>query len=285
MAGLGRILQQQRLSQGLSLEEAERATHISRRYLQALEEEEFTVFSSPVFAKGFLRNYSQYLGLDPTQVLTLWPESGEAPPVAQPAETARTDFERRSGPIRDRTPYRRALPSSDAPSPLSRRRVGHVETTPMGGVVALVGAIVVGLVVIAFAASRLAGNGRNVQVPSSGSVPAATAVGGARPQSSPTAPPRRAGAMPDLKGKDAAAAIQQLIGSGVNPLVITVAPARNQRPGVVTNQDPAAGATLNTNSPVTVVITGAAPASTVAPATIAPRASTSPRPAATPRVP
>ncbi len=285
MADLGRILQQQRASQGLSLEEAERATHISRRYLQALEAEDFSAFSSPVFAKGFLRNYSQYLGLDPTQVMTLWPDSDEPAPVSQPPETARAEFERRARPIRERTPYRRTLSAGDAPGPLTRRRLGQVETTPMGGVLALVAAIVVGLVVIAFAASRLAGG---KSVPSSGSrtIPSGTAAAGgaAQPRGTATQAPRRAGSMPDLKGKDTASAIKQLQSVGVNPLVISVAPTRDQRPGIVTNQDPSPGTAISTGSAVTLVVSGSVAAPT-APANVAPRPSASPARSSTPRVP
>lgn len=286
MADLGRILQQQRASQGLSLEEAERATHISRRYLQALESEDFSAFSSPVFAKGFLRNYSQYLGLDPTQVMTLWPDTDEPAAVPQPPETARAEFERRARPIRERTPYRRTLSTGDAPGPLTRRRLGQVETTPMGGVLALVAAIVVGLVVIAFAASRLAGS-RSVPATGSTTVPSGTAAssGGGQPRATATLAPRRAGSMPDLRGKDTATAIRQLQGAGVNPLVITVPVGRNQRAGVVTNQDPSPGTTITTNSAVTLVVSSGAAAAPSAPATIGPRPSATAARTSTPRVP
>src|SRR3970040_2385807 len=65
MSELGSWLIRPREARGLTLEDAERDTRISRRYLQALEAEQFDVIPAPVYARGFLRSYSQYLRLDP----------------------------------------------------------------------------------------------------------------------------------------------------------------------------------------------------------------------------
>lgn len=73
MGELGSRLRRAREARGLTLEDAERDTRISRRYLQALENEEFDVIPAPVYARGFLRSYSQYLGLDPQEMLALFP--------------------------------------------------------------------------------------------------------------------------------------------------------------------------------------------------------------------
>src|SRR3972149_4671193 len=73
MSELGSRLVRARESRGLTLEDAERDTRISRRYLQALESEQYEVIPAPVYARGFLRSYSQYLGLDPQEMLTLFP--------------------------------------------------------------------------------------------------------------------------------------------------------------------------------------------------------------------
>jgi cytoskeletal protein RodZ len=81
MAELGRLLTQARQSRGLTLEAAERDTRIARRYLEALEREDFGALPAQVFARGFLRSYSQYLGLDPAQVLPLMPREGPEPRI------------------------------------------------------------------------------------------------------------------------------------------------------------------------------------------------------------
>jgi beta-lactam-binding protein with PASTA domain len=91
--------------------------------------------------------------------------------------------------------------------------------------------------------------------------------------------------MQDLRGKDTATAIQILQQAGINPLVISVPPARNQKAGVVIKQDPSPGAALNTNSAVTLVVTSGVAAAPTAPATIAPRPAVSPTRSPTPRVP
>ena len=78
MSELGSLLVRAREARGLTLEDAERDTRISRRYLQALETEQFEVIPAPVYARGFLRSYSQYLGLDPQETLGLFPREDDA---------------------------------------------------------------------------------------------------------------------------------------------------------------------------------------------------------------
>ena len=77
MGELGSLLTRAREARGLTLEDAERDTRISRRYLHALESEQFEVIPAPVYARGFLRSYSQYLGLDPQEMLMLFPREDD----------------------------------------------------------------------------------------------------------------------------------------------------------------------------------------------------------------
>ena len=51
----------------------ERDTHVSKRYLHALEMEDFAIFPAPVYARGFLRTYSRYLGLNPEELIRVFP--------------------------------------------------------------------------------------------------------------------------------------------------------------------------------------------------------------------
>ena len=73
MAELGNTLSRARRARGITLEDAERDTHVSKRYLQALESEEFSSFPAPVYARGFLRTYSRYLGLNPDELIRVFP--------------------------------------------------------------------------------------------------------------------------------------------------------------------------------------------------------------------
>lgn len=63
-AEFGRWLRQQREVRDIELDEVARATRVSFRYLQALEEGRFELLPAPVFARGFLREYARYVGLD-----------------------------------------------------------------------------------------------------------------------------------------------------------------------------------------------------------------------------
>jgi cytoskeletal protein RodZ len=66
---LGEWLRQRREELGISLEQAEANTRIRLHYLEALESEEFDALPDPVVGRGFLRNYSAYLGLDPKEAV------------------------------------------------------------------------------------------------------------------------------------------------------------------------------------------------------------------------
>jgi cytoskeletal protein RodZ len=60
----------------------ERDTKIRTKYLAALEDGDFTDLPGDVYARGFLRNYSTYLGLDPDEMEDEWrEEAGQAAPV------------------------------------------------------------------------------------------------------------------------------------------------------------------------------------------------------------
>jgi cytoskeletal protein RodZ len=76
MAVLGKILSETRISRGLTLDDIERETRIARRYLEALERDEFDTLPAPVYCRAFLRTYAQFLGIDPKEVLRFYPEKG-----------------------------------------------------------------------------------------------------------------------------------------------------------------------------------------------------------------
>ena len=75
MGELGNTLSRARRARAITLEDVERDTHVSRRYLQALENEDFAAFPAPVYARGFLRTYARYLGLNPEELLRVFPSA------------------------------------------------------------------------------------------------------------------------------------------------------------------------------------------------------------------
>ena len=63
-AKIGPVLEKARKEKGLTLEEAEHATKIRKRYLVSLEREDYGVLPDAVYAQGFLKTYANYLGLN-----------------------------------------------------------------------------------------------------------------------------------------------------------------------------------------------------------------------------
>jgi cytoskeletal protein RodZ len=61
---IGYSLRAARERQGIGLPEAELATKIRAKYIRALEEEDFDALPADTYARGFLRTYADYLGLD-----------------------------------------------------------------------------------------------------------------------------------------------------------------------------------------------------------------------------
>jgi transcriptional regulator with XRE-family HTH domain len=69
LPSIGEALRSAREAQGRSVEEASAATRIRSSYLEALEQERFEELGGNVYAKGFLRSYANFLGIDPAPLL------------------------------------------------------------------------------------------------------------------------------------------------------------------------------------------------------------------------
>lgn len=63
--GIGDALRDARQAQDRSLQDAAQSLRVRVDYVQALEDEEFSVFGADTYARGHLRNYASLLGLDP----------------------------------------------------------------------------------------------------------------------------------------------------------------------------------------------------------------------------
>ena len=74
MEEIARTLKEARHRLGLTLEEAERSTRIRAHYLEALEQGDVQSIPSQVQTRGFLKNYSEYLGLDSAPLLQRYSE-------------------------------------------------------------------------------------------------------------------------------------------------------------------------------------------------------------------
>lgn len=82
MKTVGQTLRSAREKKQIELDVAASILKIRIRYLEALERGDFSIFPSPLYAKGFLKNYAKYLGIEETEVLALYRRE-ETPQIKQ----------------------------------------------------------------------------------------------------------------------------------------------------------------------------------------------------------
>lgn len=75
----GELLKEARLKKGLRLEEVSESIKIRPQYLYAIEEGLLEVLPPGIIAKGFVKAYARFLGVDPQEVIL---EEGQWPPPA-----------------------------------------------------------------------------------------------------------------------------------------------------------------------------------------------------------
>jgi cytoskeletal protein RodZ len=72
--GIGAKLRQERLSQGLTVDDIARDTRIASRYLEAIEKDDYSSLPGLIFARNFVRQYAVALKLDPEPLLAGLPK-------------------------------------------------------------------------------------------------------------------------------------------------------------------------------------------------------------------
>ena len=95
---VGALFRLKREEMSLSLKEIETATSIRILYLQAIEEGNIDQFLSSVYALGFLRQYSQFLGFDLEKLSKEYPEAFRFPLEKQEFAYGIGTLEMRSSP-------------------------------------------------------------------------------------------------------------------------------------------------------------------------------------------
>src|SRR5262245_5382207 len=102
MTNFGASFRQARISKGISLDQIATETRISKRFLSAIENEEFQLLPGGIFNRGFVRAFAEKVGLDPAQAVADYERTAEirqpeprVPP--QPAPAAKS--QRRLYPI------------------------------------------------------------------------------------------------------------------------------------------------------------------------------------------
>ena len=85
MSKLGERLRAQRERKGITLEQAAADTRIREKFLKVLEDGDYRSLPGPVYTRGFLRNYVEYLDLETDELLTLYHHESGRP--AEPLQT------------------------------------------------------------------------------------------------------------------------------------------------------------------------------------------------------
>jgi cytoskeletal protein RodZ len=152
MQTIGQRLKAVREEKELTLEKVFQAIRIRVNYLQALEDDDFSSMPSPVQARGYLRNYAEFLGLDLDQLLEevrISQQSGEriispADSTTQPATpTPQPDSAQQAAPLPPPTvePVQEAEPQpfdgadsatqdKPEPEPIKPKRRGRKKVEP-----------------------------------------------------------------------------------------------------------------------------------------------------------
>lgn len=86
---LGAVLAERRGERGLTIEQVASATRVRAEYLRALEADQLERLPAAVYAKGYLRTYARYLGLDPEPLVDLLGARAQNPVRAQWTRLAR----------------------------------------------------------------------------------------------------------------------------------------------------------------------------------------------------
>jgi cytoskeletal protein RodZ len=117
MSSFGEELRRERELRQITLREVSEATKINLRYLEALESNDFEHLPGGVFNRGFVRAYSQFIGIDPDSMVDAYRLEEQAQATV--------------GTARDRHSFhrpRRKSPRPDRPAEDSRtgeRRAGR----------------------------------------------------------------------------------------------------------------------------------------------------------------
>ncbi|QHW30003.1 helix-turn-helix domain-containing protein [Paenibacillus rhizovicinus] len=72
MSDLGALLKKAREQRNLSLDDIQDLTKIRKRYLEAIEEGDYSVLPGSFYVRAFVKNYAESVGLDAEEVLRLY---------------------------------------------------------------------------------------------------------------------------------------------------------------------------------------------------------------------
>ena len=86
---IGQRLKEAREEKGITLEYLQETTKIQKRYLAAIEEENFQVLPGKFYAKAFIKEYATAVGLDADELIASFEDSPPGEEVEEPTEYTR----------------------------------------------------------------------------------------------------------------------------------------------------------------------------------------------------
>lgn len=72
MKSVGEVLKEARQQKKFTLDDVHKFIKVHPKFLKALEEGDYSVFSNKIHAKGFLKNYAEFLELNVDELLAFW---------------------------------------------------------------------------------------------------------------------------------------------------------------------------------------------------------------------
>ncbi len=96
----GELLRQGREASGLSLQEDATKLHLHQRIVEALEHDDEAQLPTPIYVRGYLRNYARLLGLDSEAVLAAYDARDNQHPELKPPVAAKNQASSSDKPVR-----------------------------------------------------------------------------------------------------------------------------------------------------------------------------------------
>ncbi len=117
MLSIGERLKRAREARKLSIKKASEATRLSTYYIEALEADDLSILPSAVQARGFLRLYADFLGLDTDELLERQKEhpAEEATGLVGPLPSLQSSPQPDSSPEEESPPPAKTVPSPPQP--------------------------------------------------------------------------------------------------------------------------------------------------------------------------
>ena len=81
MGTVGETLRNARLAKGVTASQAALVTRIKVQTIECLENDDFSKLAAPIYCKGFIKIYAEYLGLDPAPLIDQYKTLHGSPPT------------------------------------------------------------------------------------------------------------------------------------------------------------------------------------------------------------